>query len=161
MRKLIIAFCLILFVLPCFAEYKPIPKNLSAQYKAEITKTIDKEYPKVVKEADKEFLQAQNIYNQCKLKTYKNDCFNDLDLQMVYIDNIESNFYMSLINKTDEFIKIKQNIPLTDFSGELYTFILPYLENNNIDLTSIDKLSKHLYKNTKNIENYIKRLSKN
>lgn len=161
MRNLLVVICLMLFALPCFAEYKPIPKNLSAQYKSEITSTIDKEYSKAIKEADKKLLQAQNIYIQCKLKTYKNDCFSDLDLQMVYIDNIESNFYMSLINKTDEFIKIKQNIPLTDFSGELYGFILPYLKNHNINLVNVDKLSEHTYNNTKIIENYIKQLSKN
>ena len=50
MKKLFIAFYLIIiFVYLLFAEYKPIPANLSKQYKKEMEHIIDVEYPNTIK----------------------------------------------------------------------------------------------------------------
>ncbi len=37
------------FCIPAMAEYKPIPETLSKQYKAEMERIIDEDYPIVIK----------------------------------------------------------------------------------------------------------------
>lgn len=50
MKKFIITLLsLLFFCVPAMAEYKPIPENLSKQYKTEMEQIIDEEYPIVIK----------------------------------------------------------------------------------------------------------------
>ena len=41
MKKLIVFLCLFFLSIPSWAEYKPIPKELSKQYKAEVEQIIN------------------------------------------------------------------------------------------------------------------------
>ena len=53
MKKIFLIIYLIFALqIPTFAEYKPIPKNLNKQYKAEIEHIIDTEYPKAIKNVE-------------------------------------------------------------------------------------------------------------
>ena len=46
MKKLILLLLISIIIgLPCFAEYKPIPKELSKQYRTEMEQVIKQEYP--------------------------------------------------------------------------------------------------------------------
>ena len=61
MKKIFLIIYLIFALqIPTFAEYKPIPKNLNKQYKAEIEHIIDTEYPKAIKNVDKNVKDAKN-----------------------------------------------------------------------------------------------------
>lgn len=157
MKKILVVIYLILFALPCFAEYKPIPKNLSAQYKAEITKTIDKEYPKAIKQVDKIHNEAYQKY----LKVLENP--KDMDVYMDFatnnydsaIDTPEFYLFKKLINITNKYILLnKDEIPPVDYSGALYDFMEPYFKDNNIDTSKIDDLAKYSNQCYHEIEEY-------
>ena len=63
MKKILILFTVLFsFCLSAFAEYKPIPKELSKQYKAEMEKVIKKEYPKAIKNVDKYVKKAKKLH---------------------------------------------------------------------------------------------------
>lgn len=50
MKKFFITLLLLMFFcIPAMAEYKPISKTLSKQYKAEMERIIDEDYPIVIK----------------------------------------------------------------------------------------------------------------
>ena len=62
MKKFIITLLsLLFFCVPAMAEYKPIPENLSKQYKTEMEQIIDEEYPIVIKKIDNEVKDAKRI----------------------------------------------------------------------------------------------------
>ena len=62
MKKIFLIMCIIFqFVIPVYAEYKPIPESLSEQYKTEIEQIIDEEYPQVIKKIDDEVNYAKSL----------------------------------------------------------------------------------------------------
>ena len=68
-RNVVLLFVVfVTFALSAFAEYKPIPKHLSKQYKADMERIIDEEYPKAIKEIDKYFNDVEKGYNKLKIK---------------------------------------------------------------------------------------------
>ena len=143
MKKFVLfIFLFFVFSIPAFADYKPIPKELSKQYKKEIENTIKTEF---------------NIrYNN--IKTYDNQILAakpenryiviDMGLQSEIFD-----FYMALINITDKYINIKENISTTDFWIILSEIMEPYFKDNNINTRLVDKLI--LYSEKK--EQYLKK----
>ena len=144
-RILIILLCFVLFCLPAFADYKPIPKNLSSKYCEEITKTIDINYPITTKEIEQIASTSHKMY----LEVYTNKVYYNRDLSSKYysqnfeihIDTPEFNLYKELLYITRKYVYLPDNeIPITDYSGGIYEFLLPYFKDNNINTTKLDKL---------------------
>ena len=153
MKKIIIIIFLIFLAIPTFAEYKPIPKELSKQYKIEVEKIINIKYNKTQK-------KISSIYKKAT-KDYKK-VFKDKN---TYIDFASSNyditifspiFYLlsDIIALTNKYVDIKDDIPHTDFSGTLYDFLQPYFDDNNINTLKINTLSKNAREKQKQIEYY-------
>ncbi len=149
MKKKFLAICLfILFLQPAWAEYKPIPKELSIQYKNEVEQAIKTEF--------------NNRYN--RIKNYDYIISNkkpelrytsiDMGLQAEIFD-----FFMPLIDITDKYTNIKNDIPVTDFWFTLHEILIPYFNDNNIDIHLIDKLIKYSEKKEQILRN--KFLTKN
>ena len=152
MKKILIIlfFLLLIFDQTAFAEYKPIPKNLSSQYKIEITKIIDKDYPNAIKKTKQTRRKAHKMY----LKVLKDKKF--------YIDYATSNFDIiistgefnllsKIIDITDKYVKIKDEEALaTDHNGAILDFLNPYFIDNNIKTEKLDKLG--LFINKKRME---------
>ena len=150
MKKIFLIFLLLIFNQTAFAEYKPIPKNFSSQYKTEITKIIDKEYPNAIKKTKQTRCKAHKMY----LKVIKD--------KKLYIDYATSNFDIiistgefSLLSKiidiTDKYVKIKDEEALaTDYNGAILDFLNPYFVDNNINTEKLDKLG--LFINKKRLE---------
>jgi len=133
MKKLILLLLSLLIIgLPCFAEYKPIPKELSKQYKKEMEQIIKQEYPKY-------FSRIKNYDEVIKAEDpeYRYTTIN-IGLQTEIFE-----FLMPLINTTDKYVGIKKDIPVTDFWPDLYDVLYPYLQNNCINTRLIDKLIKY------------------
>lgn len=61
---LVLTYAFLFTNLSAFAEYKPIPTELSKQYKHEMEHIIDKNYPTVLKNINKEVKNAKYYYNQ-------------------------------------------------------------------------------------------------
>ena len=160
MKKILILFTVLFtFCLSAFAEYKPIPKELSKQYKTEMELFINGNYKSTKTDID-------NIYNDAK-KSYKK-IFKDKDS---YIDFATSNYDMiiftpvfdlfsDMVSITQKYVNIKDNAPATDFSGALYYFLEQYFCDNSIDTTKIDKLSQYARNKQQKIEKYYEKAHK-
>ena len=128
MRYILLIIFIFLLSLPVFADYKPIERQYSAQYRTEINQIIKKEIPISKREVKKIFKEVQEEKNQ-NVKTV---------IIEQGINSIIFEFYMKLINKTDKYVHIKQDIPPTDWYGDLKIIITPYLEDNNADINKIN-----------------------
>ena len=66
MKKLLflITIFILFLTLPAFAEYKPIPKELSKQYKAEMEQIINEKYPTVLKDQREIYNKALHMYKK-------------------------------------------------------------------------------------------------
>ncbi len=133
MEKILILFTVFFtFCLSAFAEYKPIPKELSKQYKTEMEKVIKKEY-KVrfnnIKNYDKHILaeEPESRYTAIDM---------GLQSEIFY-------FIISLIDITNKYTNIKEDIPITDCWIDIYDVLLPYLKDNNINTKPINKLIRY------------------
>ncbi len=129
MKKFLLFICITIFLcLPVFAKYQPIPQKYSIQYRNEINKTIKYQIPiskKNIIDVFKEIENEENIY----IKNY---------LIEQGINSIIFEFYTELINVTNKYVNIKNDIPPTDWYGDLEKILIPYLEDNNINKSKIN-----------------------
>ena len=143
MKKIFILLILFLFfAMPCFAEYKPIPKELSKQYRKEVTRIIDKEYLKTINEIKKITSEAHEMY----LKVLQNkDLYNTKYITNnfdIIIDSPEFYMYVKIIDLTNKYINIKEDEALaTGWSGTLRDFLSPYFKDNDIKTDKLDTVS--------------------
>lgn len=137
MKKLFVIFLLMLFSLPCFAEYKPIPKELSKQYRVEITQIIDTQYPIAVHETEEVSQNAHNMYLAVLENGNLYSDYYDANFD-TRIDSPIFNIYKQILFKTVDYAKLSpEDIPATSYSGAIDEFLTPYFKDNNI---KIDKL---------------------
>ena len=116
-------------------QYIPIPKDRQAEYKAEIEKYIDENVPII----------ENNI---------KNFLVNNEEDALLKINTEHLSFYIELVDITNKYVIIDYRKPPTDFVGDWYDFIFPYLKNNKIDniyklqelYTYISKIEEQLFK---------------
>ena len=121
--------------------HNKIPADLKSKYKAEIEYTIKAEIPKAeqaINNIELEIKKEKNPYNRQTIVDYG-------------ITSILFNFYMQLVNITDKYIKIKQDIPSTDWYIELKKSITPLLIDNNINTKNIDSLLNYANKKQKEL----------
>ncbi len=138
---MIITFCLPVFV-DADAEYVPIPKELSKQYKVEIEQLIDERYPIINVQLKDIMNEALLMYNSVlkNKENYNEFCFNNFDMN---IDSPVFYLYKDLIEVTQKYVVInKTNIPATDSSGDLYQFLRPYFIDNKINIKKLVLISK-------------------
>ena len=133
MKKLILLLLSFLVISsPCFAEYKPIPKHLSKQYKKEMEQIIKQKY-------SDHFDRIKNYDKVIKnIKPENRYTYIDVGIQSEIFE-----FLMALIYTTDTYSNILNEIPTTDFWPKLYDILYPYLQNNDINTRLIDKLIKY------------------
>ena len=142
---------LLISCLPVFAEYKPIPKNFSSQYKTEITKIIDEEYPIAIKKTKQIRCKAHKMYLKVlkNKKLYMKYALSNFD---IIISIGESDLLSKIIYITDKYVKIKDEEALaTDYNGAVLDFLNPYFADNNINTEKLDKLGLFINKNYKEI----------
>lgn len=151
MRRLLILFVMLCFSLPCFAAYKPIPADKSKQYKTEVESIINKEVPKAKQEVYKIYVEAQ--------RNYINRNIDELNDAGSAIGSPEFHLYLKIINLTNTYVYIQNDIPATDYEGELYDFLYPYFVDNKIDLTKLNELINLCGIKQKEIGEMVKSLS--
>ena len=140
-KIILLLFILFNFSISSFAEYKPIPQNLKLKYKKEIEYTIKSEVPKskqAIKNIELEIKKEKNPYNRQTIIDYG-------------ITSILFDFYMQLVNLTNKYVEIKEDIPATDWYIELKESITPYIIDNNIDTKRIDSLLNYANKKQKEL----------
>lgn len=151
-KVLILLFVFVFNALVCFAAYKPIPVEKSKQYKAEVESIINKEVPKAKQEVYDIFSQAQKAYKSKSIYT-----LNDLDL---ILDSPEYGIHIKIIDVTNKYVNIKNDVPSTDSAGALYDFLYPYFKDNSVDLTQLTELINLAGKTQKEIDQMTQTLSK-
>lgn len=165
MRKFLVVICLMLFVLPCFAEYKPIPKNLSAQYKADMERIIDKEYPKVIEEVDKLVNEAEELYNRIlEYGYFSNDQMDVINLGLIYENctpAADIDLYARLMEVTQKkYLKVKFEPFATDWTSPFEDFMKPYLKDNNVNTQKLDDIAIYISKKNRIIKQYVVKAEK-
>ena len=146
MRNVISIFLFIFLCLPSFAEYKPIPKELSTQYKKEIEQVIKTQVP----------IAKKNIDNVFKEVEEEKDEYEKV-LKIEYsIDGVLFDLYWNMIDIAEEkYIgknNIRKNLNEGDYSGELFEALIPYLKDNRINASKIYSLIKYAQKRQKELE---------
>ena len=159
MLKKIIVLVLLMFFNVCYAAQ--IPASQQAQYKAEIEKYAASRLPEIKRETDKEFRQAQFMHNLYLIYKHSIDISKYSDKLYDHINNIntlELYFYLDIVDITEKYVKIKQNMPATDSTGDLYAFVLPYLQQGKVNMNNIDEVFFYTGEKTDKIYKYIEEL---
>lgn len=146
MKKiLIVLFTFLLSFNVCSAAYKPIPADKSKQYKAEVESIINKEVPRAYKQIDKIFVDTKVTYMRALKDPYNKDLREKLDTETVTakFDGPEFSIYLDIIETTQKYVDIKNEIPPTSHSFALAEFIHTYLEDNNINYQELSKCGRY------------------
>ena len=147
MKKVLLVILSILFITPVFGEYKPIPKELSKQYKMEMEETINKEYPKAIKKIDRHIKKADVYYS----RVLKNGCHSDYDMNAINLNLMYEFESGAILDIYDKLMKITQKKYLkesfkpfpVDYSGPFIDYLNPYFKDNNINTKKIDDIEKY------------------
>ena len=164
MKKLILLLLSLLIIgLPCFAEYKPIPKELSKQYKKEMESIIERKYPLIIKNIDDEIIEATELYkNILKNGYYTNNKMDAINLNLIYeicIPSASLEMYAELVKITKQKYLGQKHEPLgTDWVNSYEKFLRPYFKDNNIDTTKLDDLVIYETIQGKRIKGYLEHI---
>ena len=142
MKKILIAVLFIFFCLPVLAEYKPIPKELSAQYKKEIEQLIKTQVPIAKKNIDNVFREVEE----------EKDEYIKINIVEYGIESEIFYFYMKLIDVTEKYTKIKEFLPGGDSYGDLIEALNPYFNDNRIKASKIKSFLNYSNKKQKKLE---------
>ena len=132
--------------MPALAVYKPVPKEFSKQYKNEIEKTVKYQIPIAKKSINSIFKEV---------KTEENSYIKTVTIEQG-VNSVIFDFYLALIDVTDKYINIKQDIQPTDWYGDLKVTILPYLNDNHVDISKINSFLDYAQKKQIELENKYK-----
>lgn len=163
MKKIFITLLFLLTVcIPAFAEYKPIPMNMSKQYKTEIEHIIDSEYDQIIKKIDNLVLECKNKRDKIIQNGFNTDDYINLILiSEVCIPAADLDLYAHLMKVTQEkYLGLKYEPIGTDTPNPLHEYLYPYMKDNNINETKLTKIIIYESKQIKVVEKYIKQVEK-
>ncbi len=142
MKKVLMTILFIFLCLPVFAQYKSIPKELSAQYKKEIEQLIKTQVPIAKKNIDNVFREVEE----------EKDEYMKINIIEYGIESEIFYFYMKLIDATEKYTKIKEFLPGGDSYGDLIEALNPYLNDNRIKASKIKSFLHYSNKKQKILE---------
>lgn len=160
MKKIICSFlCLFICVtLSCEAKPYKFPKEQRKQYKIEIEQKLDIEKEKAKQEADKIYNQAFSLYqvfNQDKNHMKRNyEYFKKIESLTNEFNTIEFNIYLSLIDITEKYTPVKNQLPATGYAGELGYFIHPYFDKNKVNYNKLDEIISYNASTLRKIDSF-------
>ncbi len=163
MKKIfLVLFLLFVICNSSFAEYKPIPKNLSKQYKKEMEYIIGVEYPNAIKNVDENVKDAKNLRNKILQNGFNLEDYINLTLiSEVCIPAADLDLYAELMKVTQEkYLGIKYEPIGTDNTNPIYEYLYPYIRDNNVNENKLTKIILYENKQIKIIEKYIKQVEK-
>lgn len=133
-----------------FAEYKPIPAELSKQYKVEIEQIIDSKYKSSLDDISKRANDAHKMYLKVlqNKKYYYDYCFENFDMT---VDTAVFNLYSTLLKTTNKYIEAKDPTLSTDCTGNLYDFLNLYFKANNVNTSKLNQLNSYARKKQEEI----------
>lgn len=163
MKKFVLfIFLFLVFCLPAFADYKPIPKELSKQYKNEMENTI-KVYSNSVYDAiDDDVIKAKKYFNILINKGYDIGIHVSLvNIAELIIPSEDMDLYHKLMQITIEKYLGESYIPIpTDSTYPAEEFIVPYLKDNKVDMSRLNAICRYQNKKIKLVEKYLQIVQK-
>ena len=163
MKKLFITLLLLLTVcIPAFAEYKPIPLNMSKQYKTEIEHIIDSEYDQIIKKIDNLVFESKNLHDKIIQNGFNIDDYINLTLiSEVCIPAADLDLYTHLMKVTQEkYLGLKYDPIGTDTPNPMYEYLYSYMKDNNVNENKLTKIILYESKQIKIVEKHIKQVEK-
>lgn len=140
MKKIITILTFIFLCLPVLAEYKPIPADLSNQYKVEMEEVINNNYPKVINAIDEYYNYVETTKNVPEVSVY------DLSLFL----------YSDLMKITQEkYLGDKYTPEGTDCVCPVSEVLYPYFIDNNVNFEKIKQLHNYAQKKEKALARYM------
>lgn len=134
-----------MFSLPTFAEYQPIAKEQSKQYKKEIEQTIKTQVPIAKRNID-------NVFREVELEKDEHEKV----LKIEYgIEGVFYDLYWNIIDITEKYIgkdNIRNTLNEDDNPWGLHEALTPYLKDNRINASKIYSLIKYGLKRQKELE---------
>ena len=138
-------------------DYRPIPKELSNQYKAEMEQIIDEEYPKIIKKINEDTEYGKNIYQKIMKNGYNVDLAADLGfVYELYLPTEDLDLYAKLVKITQEkYLKIDYDPPGADWVTPFENYLKPYFIDNNVNTKKLQDIFRYEVKQSKLIKHYI------
>ena len=131
---------LIVISCPVFAEYKPIPKELSKQYKKEMESIIDKGYPKAIK-------NINEYYDYVLKKRY---------VPEVSIYDTPLFIYADMMKTTQEkYLKSEYKPDGTDSISPASEFLYQYLKDNKVNIQKLKNINRYAELKDKQIQKLV------
>ncbi len=162
-KKIITTLYILLFsVHPACAEKFPFPTPLNMQYKQEMEQIIDKEYPKIIKNIDKDVKYAKNLRDKILKEGFNVEDYTKLALiPDTHIPSSDLDLYAELLKiTTEKYLTKEYNAIETDSSNPYYKILIPYFEYNNVNQNKLKKIIIYQNKKIKVVEKYIKQIEK-
>ena len=143
-------------------DYKPIPASMSKQYKQEMEKIINEEYPKVINSVDVDIAKIKAYYNKLKKNGYNFDDYINMTLTIeICIPAADLDLYAKLMQVTQEkYLGIKYEPIGTDTPNPISDFLQPYFEDNQVNTSKLIKIINYEKKNIRIAEKYIENIKK-
>lgn len=163
MKNFIITLLLLLlFCIPVYAEYKPIPETLSKQYKKEMEQIINSEYKKTINNIDNHMKDAKRIRDKILKNGFNIDDYITLSLiPDTCIPSADLDLYGKMLKVTQEKYLGMEYKPIgTDSVNPLDDILSPYFRDNNVNRSKLNKILLYENKKIKIVEEYIKQVEK-
>lgn len=151
MKKLLIFILSFLLFLPAMAQYTPIEKSKSKEYRNEMNQTIDAKIPIYKKEMVKLFDEFKEEQKLSKIRSEEEYTLIE--------DEIIFRLYFDLIDITEKYVgqdALYNKLASDDFT-ELYCALEPYFKDNKINTSKIKSFFEYIkaeHKKLKKTINY-------
>lgn len=162
MKKIVLILLLLFFSLPAFAQYKPISKGLSQQYKQEMEQIINEEYPYVIRNIDDIVKDARRLKNRILKHSFNQEDYINLALiPETCIPSADLDLYGKLLQiTTEKYLGIEYKPIGTDSVNPINDILSPYFRDNNVNRDKLNKIIRYENKKIKVVEKYIKQIEK-
>lgn len=155
MKKILLLFLILFIGLPCLCAYRPIPSDKKLEYKEQMTNYIDTNYIDTANKTYNNYLEAQTTFYQFLKTKQPKDKDKIIECYEWGVDEPLFFYYKGLLELTQKFANIPlDELPATDYSGDLYEFLEPYFKDNNINTKKFDELAEFAHFTEKRIEKY-------
>ena len=163
MIKYCAAVCLFLTAINLvFAHYQPLQENPSKQYKIEVEKIIDEEYPHVINNIDDSVKDAKKLRDKILANGFNLDDYISLSLiPETRIPSADLDLYAKLLQITQEkYLGVKYKPLGTDSVKPFEDILFPCFQRNDVNIDKLNKIIFYENKQIEVVEKYIKEVEK-
>ena len=136
-----------IFALPVFSKEAYINQAQCNDYKKDLNEVFNYTIPALKQDVVKIYKETENEQDFYVRRTIIEQGMASLALQL----------YMDIANATIKYVNIEQDIPHTNWYGELQEIFTPYIETCKVDTSKLDDFLKYLDKKQFQLETKYRR----